>query len=103
VAICDNQVVQLKQLRCFIAVAEERHFGRAAQRIGMEQSPLSRTIRLLEQDLGVCLFARTTRGTRMTKAGELLLEHAHDILSSVDAARRGVQLADKRSSADDQS
>jgi DNA-binding transcriptional LysR family regulator len=85
--------MQLQHLRYFIAVAEAQHFRRAAEKIGIEQSPLSRAIRLLEQDLGVSLFHRTTRGTRITKSGEVLLEHARCILSSVENARRCVQFS----------
>jgi DNA-binding transcriptional LysR family regulator len=54
--------MNLRHLRCFIAVGEELHFGRAARRLHVEQSPLSRTIRQLEADLGVTLLERTPRG-----------------------------------------
>jgi DNA-binding transcriptional LysR family regulator len=72
--------MELRHLRYFIAVAEELHFARAAERVGIEQSPLSRAIRELELDLGVSLFTRTSRSTRMTKAGESLLVDARRLL-----------------------
>ncbi|EYS92668.1 D-alanyl-D-alanine endopeptidase [Cupriavidus sp. SK-4] len=82
---------ELRHLRCFLAVAEELHFTRAAERLHMEQSPLSRAIRELEEDLGVLLFARTTRSTRLTRAGEVLLENLPAIFAAVGRARDCVQ------------
>lgn len=67
--------MELRHLRCFLSVAEELHFARAAERMHIEQSPLSRAIKELEEELGVVLFARTTRSTRLTRAGALFLEH----------------------------
>jgi DNA-binding transcriptional LysR family regulator len=78
--------VELRQLRYFVAVAEELHFGRAAERLHMSQSPLSRAIRELERDLGTVLFVRTTRRVELTEAGSLLLERSRRALADIDAA-----------------
>ena len=83
--------MELRQLRDFIAVAEELHFSRAAERIGIEQSPLSRAIRELEQDLGVRLLSRTSRCTRITLAGKAFLPEARRILLAVKAARGAIR------------
>ena len=88
--------VELRQLRYFVAVAEELHFGRAAERLHMSQSPLSRAIRDLERELGLVLFVRTTRRVELTPAGFALLERARralaEIDSAVDDARRAAEL-----------
>jgi len=85
--------VELRHLRCFIAVAEELHFARAAARLHIEQSPLSRIIKELEYRLGVQLFERTTRSTRLTWAGKVLLEEARRVIAVVDQARASVRSA----------
>ena len=85
--------VELRHLSVFVAVAEELHFGRAAARLHMAQSPLSRQVRLLERDLGVALFERNTRGVRLTAAGESLLEPARRVLAEAAVARRAVRAA----------
>ncbi|SKD06575.1 regulatory helix-turn-helix protein, lysR family [Paraburkholderia hospita] len=74
--------MELRHLRCFIAVAEELHFARAAEKLHIEQSPLSRTIKELEEDLGEQLFVRTSRSTRLTRAGKLFLEHVQRVFSA---------------------
>ena len=78
--------IELRRLRYFVAVAEELHFGRAAERLHMSQSPLSRAIRELERELGLVLFVRTTRRVELTAAGSAFLEHARRALSEIDAA-----------------
>jgi DNA-binding transcriptional LysR family regulator len=90
-----NHPVELRQLRYFVAVAEELHFGRAAERLHMSQSPLSRAIRELESELGLVLFVRTTRRVELTPAGSTLLERARlalaEIEAAVDDARRAAE------------
>ncbi len=76
----------LSQLRCFVAAAEELHFGRAAQRLNMTQSPLSRQIQLLERILDVMLLERTSRQVRLTPAGSAFLIEARRILRLAESA-----------------
>lgn len=83
--------MDLRHLRCFLAVAEELHFARAAERLHIEQSPLSRTIKELEEELGVALFARTTRSTRLTRSGKLFLEHVPRVFAALEQARDSVR------------
>lgn len=85
--------MEFRHLRCFLAVAEELHFAKAAERLHIEQSPLSRTIKELEEDLGEQLFVRTSRSTRLTRAGKLFLEHVPRIFTAVQQARDSVKAA----------
>jgi DNA-binding transcriptional LysR family regulator len=77
---------ELMQLRCFVAVADELHFGRAADRMNMTQPPLSRQIQILERVLGVELIERTSRSVKLTAPGRAFLPDARRILSMADAA-----------------
>ncbi|CAB3937989.1 LysR family transcriptional regulator [Achromobacter insolitus] len=85
--------MELRHLRYFLAVAEELHFARAAERLHIEQSPLSRAIRELEEELGIVLLVRTTRSTRLTRAGKLFLEHVRRIFAALQQARDSVKAA----------
>ncbi len=76
--------MDLRQLRYFVTVAEEGHITRAAERLKMEQPPLSRQIKGLERELDVLLFLRKPRGVELTDAGRALLESAREILARVD-------------------
>jgi DNA-binding transcriptional LysR family regulator len=85
--------VDLHQLRAFVAVAAELHFGRAAERLHLAQPYLSRTIRALEEDLGAPLFRRTTRRVELTAAGAALVERAQRILALEEETRSAITAA----------
>jgi DNA-binding transcriptional LysR family regulator len=85
--------VETRELRYFVALAEELHFGRAAQKLGIAQPPLSRAIRQLERRIGVPLVERTSRVVRLTPAGEVLLREGRTALEAVAAATRRAQRA----------
>ncbi|KEO56190.1 LysR family transcriptional regulator [Thioclava pacifica] len=85
--------MNLRQLRYFIAVAEELHFGRAAERLHVSQPPITRQIQALEEQLGAQLFNRTPRGVELTQAGALFLDEARNIVGLLDQAADRVHRA----------
>ncbi|MFF3904658.1 LysR substrate-binding domain-containing protein [Streptomyces sp. NPDC001848] len=82
-----------RDLRYFVAVAEEMHFTRAAERLYVSQPALSKQIRALERQLGAPLFVREPQGVRLTRAGEALLPHARAVLAAWDEAAAAVEHA----------
>ena len=85
--------MELRHLRYFLAVAEERSFSRAAERLGIAQPPLSQQIRRLERDLGFPVFERLPKGIRLTPAGEALVSAARSVLQAADEARKTAESA----------
>ncbi|RSM46644.1 LysR family transcriptional regulator [Amycolatopsis balhimycina DSM 5908] len=85
--------METRELRYFVSVAEELHFGRAAERLGIAQPPLSRTIARLERRLGVALLERTSRKVSLTEAGAVLLAEGRAILGALATAERRTQRA----------
>jgi DNA-binding transcriptional LysR family regulator len=81
-------VPDLRRFSAFVAVAEELHFGRAARRLMMCQSPLSRLIMALEEDTGITLFFRNRHHVRLTEAGQSMLVDARNLLAIADQAIR---------------
>ena len=85
--------METRELRYFVAVAEELHFGRAAERLGIAQPPLSRAIGTLERRLGATLLERNSRSVTLTSAGEVLLSEGRAALDAVAAAERRTRRA----------
>ena len=83
--------MELRWIEAFIAVAEELHFGRAAERLHIAQSPLSQTIRKLERELGTPLFDRSTRVVTLSAAGQGFMTHARRVMEEVDLAKRATR------------
>src|ERR1700712_5654750 len=82
--------MEVRQLQYFLTVADELHFGKAAQRLHIVQSAVSQQIRRLEHELGVALFDRSTRTVRLTEAGHRLIPHAQRVLAEVAQARLSI-------------
>lgn len=87
--------MELRQMREFLALAEERNFRRAAERLHMAQPPLTRQIRALEEELGAPLFVRTPKGVDLTEAGQTLLEEVPNLLKLAERAKERTQLTGK--------
>lgn len=83
--------IDLRSLQCFVSVAEELNFAKAARRLNLSQPPLTKRIKLLEEQLGVVLFERTTRSVRLTAAGSVLLREARRLFEHSIAMQRAVQ------------
>lgn len=86
-------MLDVREIECFLAVAETLHFTRAARQLGMSQQPLSRRIARLEERLGVLLFERTTRSVSLTQAGEVLRREGTRALAQLTLAERATRVA----------
>ncbi|MGV6872250.1 LysR family transcriptional regulator [Pseudochelatococcus sp. B33] len=91
--------MELEQLRCFVAVAEELHFGRAAQKMGLLPASVGRHVRLLEESLGSTLFSRTTRSVALTEDGVALLKEVRPLLAGLDGLAERFRAGRRRRSA----
>jgi len=87
--------MNIRQLRYFLAVAQELNFTRAAEKVGMAQPPLSQQILALEQELGTALFTREKRRVLLTAAGEILVDHAHRVINAASAAEDAVRMVER--------
>src|SRR4051812_20981767 len=87
--------ISLRQLRCFVAVAEELHFRRAAERLNMRQPPLTQRIQEMEQDLGVQLFLRKAHLVELTEAGRSVLTEAKAALAQIERVRDAAHRAER--------
>jgi DNA-binding transcriptional LysR family regulator len=86
-------MIELRRLRYLVAVADEGHITRAAERLGIQQPPLTRQIRSLEEELGVTLFERLPRGVQLTEAGRVVVEEARDVLARAERIKETAQRA----------
>ncbi|MDF2506191.1 MAG: LysR family transcriptional regulator [Microbacterium sp.] len=84
IQICNNSPVEIQQIRSFLAVAEELHFGRAADKLHMAQPPVSRNVKQMERELGALLFERSTRKVTLTSVGAALVAPAREVLGALD-------------------
>ena len=91
--------MNIRQLRYFLAVAQELNFTRAAERVGIAQPALSQQIIALEQELGTALFLRDNRRVALSAAGDILVDHAHRVLNAAAAAVDAVQLVERGANA----
>ena len=89
------QRFEIRELIYFVALAEELHLARAAERVGIQESPMSRAISNMERKLGVRLFARSSKGTRLSSTGEALLPIARQMLDDAEQAYQVVHAAAK--------